>query len=572
MPETSTTISRPEGTQPQKAQPQSSPSPSSRFRTHEVHNQPSPLAEHNAWEIDRALREAVEREGGGWAGDPLSAYGELVGGELRELGRLANENPPRPRIFDSYGHRLDEVEFHPAYHELMCQAMAHGVHAFSWRHAHRPGAHVARAALLYLSTQSDPGTCCPLTMAHAAIPALRHAPELAEAWMPRITGLEYDPRSVPAPEKGTCTLGMGMTEKQGGSDVRTNTTRAHRQADGTYELVGHKWFFSAPMCDAHLVLAQAEGGLSCFLMPRFRPDGTKNAVRIERLKDKLGDRSNASSEVEFHGAWAERVGDEVRGVATILEMVALTRLDCMLGSAGLMRQALVQALHHARQRRVFGKLLVEQPLMRNVLADLAIEHEAAVALALRVARAVDRAEHDVREAAFARIALAIGKYWICKRCPPFVNEAQECLGGIGYVEESGLPRLYRQAPLNSIWEGSGNVQCLDVLRALRKEPEVRGAFFAELEEARGESPHLDREARELAHAFDDRSTLEVRSRRVVERAALALQASLLLRAGNGAVAEAFCRSRLGGEHGLAFGTLEATAPFGKLIGRAMPDL
>jgi putative acyl-CoA dehydrogenase len=363
---------------------------------------------------------------------------------------------------------------------------------------------------------------------------------------------------------------MGMTEKQGGSDVRANTTRATRLPDGGYELVGHKWFFSAPQCDAHLVLAYADGGLTCFLLPRFRADGSRNAVRIQRLKDKLGDWSNASSEVEFHGAWAQRVGDEGRGVATILEMVALTRLDCMIGSSALMRQAVAQAVHHAHHRKAFGKLLAQQPLMQNVLADLALESEAAMALMLRVARAVDASGRDPHAAAFARIATAIGKYWICKRAPALVNEAQECLGGAGYVEESILPRLYRQAPLNSIWEGSGNIQCLDVLRALSREPDTREALFAELLAARGAHAALDREVADLQARLADVAGLERGSRHVVERMALALQASLLLRAGNDAVAAAFCESRLAGAHGYAFGTLGAGAPLTALVERARP--
>jgi putative acyl-CoA dehydrogenase len=404
-------------------------------------------------------------------------------------------------------------------------------------------------------------------MTYAAVPALRHAPALAAAWIPKITALDYDPRTLPMAEKTACTIGMGMTEKQGGSDVRTNTTRARRVEDGRYELVGHKWFFSAPMCDAHLVLAQAEGGLSCFLVPRVLPDGTKNAVEIQRLKDKLGDWSNASSEVEFRGAQAWLVGAEGRGIATILEMVALTRLDCMISSAALVRQAVVQAVHHTSQRRAFGKAVSDHPLMRNVLADLALESEAAVALALRVARAVDGAARDAHEAALARIATAIGKYWICKRCPPAVNEAQECLGGAGYVEESILPRLYRQAPLNSIWEGSGNVQCLDVLRALRKDPETATALFAEIDAARGLHPALDREIPRLQTLFQQQEHFEPQSRRIVERAALALQASVLLRAGSVA-ADPFCRSRLGDEHGVAFGTLGPEIPVDALIERA----
>lgn len=543
----------------------------SQFLTHEVQNQPEPLAGADFWTGDRALREAVEREGAGWAQAQLADCGQMAGGELMELGVQANENKPKLRSFDRYGRRLDDVEFHPAYHEVMRRTMRAAVHSFSWRNEDKPGAHVVRAALSYLTTQAEAGTMCPLTMTHAAIPALRHAPALAAEWIPRLTALEYDPRSLPAAQKTACTMGMGMTEKQGGSDVRANTTRALRQADGSWRLVGHKFFFSAPMCDAHLVLAQAEAGLSCFLMPRILPDGSRNAVRIQRLKDKLGDWSNASCEVEFAGAMAWQVGPEGRGVNTILEMVALTRLDCMVGSAALMRQALVQALHHTAHRMAFGKLLVEQPLMRNVLADMVLESEAAVALAMRVARAVDGVARDPHEAAMARLATAIGKYWICKRCVPLVNEAQECLGGIGYVEDTPMPRLYRQAPLNSIWEGSGNIQCLDVLRAMQREPETREALFAELRAVRGGNAALDREVDWLAAALDDRASLETRSRLVVERAALALQGAILVKAGHAAVADSFCASRLGGAHGVAFGTLDARVPTGALIEGAMPQ-
>jgi putative acyl-CoA dehydrogenase len=544
--------------------------PADRFTTHAVENQPPPLAPYDLWATDPALREAVAREGGGWALQPLAAYGPVAGGELMELGFAANENRPKLKAYDRYGHRLDEVEFHPAWHRILQLNMQHAVHAFGWRNEDKAGAHVARAGLSYMAGQAEAGNGCPLTMTYAAVPALRHAPKLAAEWLPRVTSTEYDPRSIPAAQKTGCLVGMGMTEKQGGSDVRSNTTRATALAGGAYELVGHKWFFSAPQCDAHLVLAQAEGGITCFLLPRFRPDGSRNAVRIQRLKDKLGDWSNASSEVEFHGAWAQRVGAEGRGVATILEMVALTRLDCMIGSAALMRQALAQAIHHARHRKAFGKLLVQQPLMQNVLADLALESEAALALTLRVARAVDASGRDEHEAAFARIATAIGKYWICKRCPPAVNEAQECLGGAGYVEESIMGRLYRQAPLNSIWEGSGNIQCLDVLRALSREPATREAFVAELALARGQDVALDREITVLQTLLAESGGLEARSRTLVERMALALQASLLLRSGNDAVASAFCGSRLGGVHGYAFGTLRPDAPFKALVERSLP--
>jgi putative acyl-CoA dehydrogenase len=543
-----------------------------RFVTHTVENQVPPLAPYNLWTSDTALREAVQREGGGWAEPALSAYGVVAGGELMELGFAANENKPRLKLFDRYGHRLDEVEFHPAWHRIMQINMAHAVHAFGWRNADKPGAHVARAGLSYMAGQAEAGNGCPLTMTYAAVPALRHAPERAAEWLPRITSLEYDPRVIVASQKHGCTMGMGMTEKQGGSDVRANSSRAARRPDGSYEVVGHKWFFSAPMCDAWLVLAYVESGLTCFLMPKVRPDGSRNAIRIQRLKDKLGDWSNASSEVEFHGAYAQRVGAEGRGVATILEMVALTRLDCMIGSSALMRQALAQAVHHARHRKAFGKRLVEQPLMQNVLADLALESEAAMALTLRVARAVDAAPRSEMEAAFARIATAVGKYWVCKRCPPMVNEAQECLGGAGYVEESILPRLYRQAPLNSIWEGSGNIQCLDVLRALSREPATREALFGELLAARGAHAALDGEIAMLQQALADVSGLEAGARHLVERMAIALQAALLLRGGDAGVAAAFCETRLAGAHGYSFGTLPASTRLTPLIDRALPPI
>ena len=539
-----------------------------RFITHRVENQVPVLGPYDAWATDAALREAVQREGGGWAKPSLADFGGLAGGEMMELGYAANENRPRLRAFDRTGERIDEVDYHPSYHRLMQLGMRHGVHSFSWQHRDRAGAHVARAALFLMHYQAESGTCCPLTMTHAVVPALQRNPELAAQWLPRVVSPDYDPRSLPASAKRGCTMGMGMTEKQGGSDVRANTTRAISQADGSHEIVGHKWFFSAPMSDAWLVLAQTDAGLTCFLLPRWNPDGTRNAIRLQRLKDKLGDWSNASSEVEFQGARAERVGDEGRGVATILEMVALTRLDCMTGSAGLMRQATVQALHHARHRHAFGKRLVEQALMQNVLADLVLETEAATALSLRVARAVDASARDPQEAALARIATALGKYWVCKRAPALVNEAQECLGGAGYVEESMLPRLYRQAPLNSIWEGAGNIQCLDVLRALGREPQTREAFFAELDAARGTSGELDREAVAIGRVLDDRAMLESRARRVVERMAMALQASILVRAGHDAVASSFCTARLGVDRGATFGTLPPSVPVAGLIARS----
>ncbi|MCY7386513.1 MAG: isovaleryl-CoA dehydrogenase [Burkholderiales bacterium] len=543
-----------------------------RFTTHDVTNQAPPLVPYNAYATDTALREAVAHEGGAWAEKALGDLGAAVGDEMMALGFLANENKPVFKPFDRFGHRIDEVEFHPAYHRLMSLGIQHGVANISWQHAERSGAHVARAAMMYLHSQADQGTSCPLTMTHAAVPVLRQSAVLADSWLPRIFSTEYDLRHVPAWEKRGNTIGMGMTEKQGGSDVRANTTRAYPVGasgpDQLYQLVGHKWFMSAPMCDAFLVLAQTERGISCFLLPRFAPSGERNAIRIQRLKNKLGDWSNASAEVEFHGALAWMVGEEGRGIATILEMVALTREDCMIGSAAIMRQALVQAIHHCRHRKAFGKFLIDQPLMQMVLADLALESEAAMAFSLRVARAIDASTRDPAAAAFARIATAIGKYWICKRCPPFVNEAQECLGGAGYVEESILPRLYRQAPLNSIWEGSGNIQCLDVLRALAREPETREALFAEFTGVKGANALLDAEVAGLATQLADTVDLEKRSRYLVERMALALQAATLLGAGNALVADNFCQSRFGGLRGAAFGSLPANVPATKLIERA----
>ncbi|HZH44379.1 MAG TPA: acyl-CoA dehydrogenase family protein [Lysobacter sp.] len=536
--------------------------------THEVANQPPEFAPRDLWADDAALREGIAREGAAGFDARLHAYARVAGSEVYALGWDAHRDRPRLRTHDRFGHRIDVVEFHPNYHAIMRAAIAHGVAGLSWTEA-APGAHVARAALSYLHHQVEPGTSCPLTMTHAAVPVLRQESALRE-WADKAIACEYDLRDVPAARKAGVTVGMGMTEKQGGSDVRANTTRAvPLQVAGEYVLTGHKWFFSAPMSDGFLVLAQAPGGLTCFLLPRWRPDGTRNAFRLMRLKDKLGDWSNASSEVEFDAAWAHRVGEEGRGVPTIIAMVMLTRLDCMAGAAAEMRMALAQALHHARHRAAFGKRLVEHALMRNVLADLALESEAATALMLRVAGAVDRAPDDPHEAAFARIATAIGKYWLCRRAPAFVNEAQECLGGAGYVEESMLARLYRQAPLNSIWEGSGNIQCLDVLRALAKEPATGAAIAAELQAAAGLHPALDAEARALSAMLQGGAIDEARARAVVERTALALQAALLLRAG-GPAAEAFCRSRLQGEHGLAMGTLPVDAPFDALIERVLP--
>ncbi len=539
--------------------------------THVVDNQPPEFAPRDLWADDVVLREALAREGATSFATHVAGYGAIAGGELLALSHDAQRDRPRLRTHDRFGQRIDVVEFHPNYHRLMQVAVEHGVAGLSWAQP-GPGAHVARAALSYLHHQAEPGTSCPLTMTHAAVPALRQAPALRE-WADKVASRRYDAADVAIHAKPGVTIGMGMTERQGGSDVRANTTTATPLADGdavtgdAYLLRGHKWFFSAPMSDGFLVLAQAPDGLSCFLMPRRLPDGGRNGFTLMRLKDKLGDWSNASSEVEFQDATAWRVGDEGRGVATILQMVMLTRLDCMLGSAAGTRMALAQAIHHCRHRSAFGKRLAEQPLMRNVLADLAIESEAALALAMRVARAVDAAPHDPREAAFARVATAVGKYWICRRAPALVNEAQECLGGAGYIEESLLPRLYRQAPLNSIWEGSGNIQCLDVLRALAREPEAGAALLAEIEAARGLHTALDAALAALPANLANAD--EAGARLLVERIALALQASVLLRAGS-PVADAFCRSRLGGAHGFAMGTLPSELATGAAIERALP--
>ncbi|WP_426280800.1 acyl-CoA dehydrogenase family protein [Lysobacter soli] len=536
------------------------------FATHRVENQPPEFAPRDLWQDDAALREAVVREGGGDFAETLATYGALAGDELYRLSFDAHRDRPRLRTHDRFGNRIDLVEFHPNYHRIMQAAIEHGVAGLSWTQP-RPGAHVARAALSYLHHQVEPGTSCPLTMTHAAVPVLRHAPDLV-GWEGKATSPFYDPRDIVGDQKLGITIGMGMTEKQGGSDVRANRTVATAlSGENEYRLVGHKWFFSAPMSDAFLVLAQATGGLTCFLLPRWTPDGQKNAFALMRLKDKLGDWSNASSEVEFMDAWAYRIGDEGRGVATIIEMVMLTRLDCMLGAAAEMRMALAQAMHHTHHRMTFGKRLAEHALMRNVLADLAIEAEAAIVLAMRVARAVDRAPYDPQEAAFARIATAVGKYWVCRRAPGFVNEAQECLGGAGYVEESLLPRLYRQAPLNSIWEGSGNIQCLDVLRALQREPHTGRALLAELEAAQNVDPDLDTEIAELRPVLEGLTVPdEVEARRWVEALALALQASLLLR-NDSPMAAAFCSTRIAGDHGNAYGTLPRDFELGSLIGR-----
>ncbi|HZW23601.1 acyl-CoA dehydrogenase family protein [Noviherbaspirillum sp.] len=541
--------------------------------THSVENQPRPLEDFNLYAADRALSEAVAREGGSWAQDELHAFGALTGSrELIELGFQANENKPVLYTHDRYGRRVDEVRFHPAYHRLMQISIEHGLHSSHWTDP-RPGAHVARAAKFYMQSQVEAAHCCPITMTSAAIPALRLQPDVAAQWEGKILARHYDRRNVPDGQKEAVTIGMAMTEKQGGSDVRANTTRAIPLGSGgpgqAYELVGHKYFVSAPMCDAFLVLAQAPGGLSCFLLPRWRPDGSKNPLQIQRLKNKMGNVANASSETELRGAYAVMVGGEGRGVATILKMVSMTRFDCMIGSAAGMRQAAMQALHHCAQRVAFGKLLSEQPLMQNVLGDLAIESEAALAMTMRIARALDAGEQNESEKLLVRMGTAVGKYWICKRTPGHAYEAMECIGGSGVMEDSIMPRLFRESPVNSIWEGSGNVQCLDMLRAMQREPGSLEVFMTELRQAAGANRYLDEYVAHLGREFTDLADIEYRARGIVEKMALALQGALLVRQGNAAVADAFCASRLAGQSsGLVYGNLPRGVDCAAIIRRA----
>jgi putative acyl-CoA dehydrogenase len=546
------------------------------FQTHQVANMAPALANYNLFDTDRALREGVAREGADWAAQELSAFGEILGrDETIELGFLANRNPPVCHTHDRVGRRRDEVEYHPAWHALLGLSVQQGLHASPWSDPRR-GAHVARAAGVFLLGQIEAGVMCPTTMTYASVPALRRQAETAAEWEPRIVSRSYDRRFRPAPAKTGVLIGMGMTEKQGGSDLRTNTTRAERVGPGgpgaEYRLVGHKWFFSAPMSDAFLVTAQAPGGLSCFLLPRWTPDGAVNEIRLQRLKDKLGNRANASSEVEFQGAWALLLGEEGRGLPTIMEMVNHTRLDCAVGSAALMRQALSQALFHASHRRAFDRRLVDQPVMTNVLADLAVESEAATLLALRLARAYDAAERpddvaDARAAAWKRVMTPVIKYFNTKRTSALVAEALEVFGGIGYVEESIMPRLYREAPLNSVWEGSGNVMCLDVRRALRAR-ETADAVLEELAEARGGDARLDRFVAALEPKL--RASEESEARTVVERLALAVAGSLLVRFAPPAVADAFCASRLEGGWTGAFGTLPSGVDTAGIVRSAGP--
>lgn len=545
--------------------------------THRVQNQPPPLEDYNAFAADKALAQYLAAFGAAWAAPDIERLGRVAGSaELFRLGFEANENPPVLHTHDRYGERIDEVRYHPAYHRLMAMAIREGLHASHWREPGE-GAQVARAARYYLMAQVEAGHGCPITMTSAAIPTLRRQPELYDAWAPRILASDYDPDNAPHASKEAVTIGMAMTEKQGGSDVRQNSTRAapvDQAGPGqAYELVGHKYFVSAPMSDAFLVLAQAPGGLSCFLVPRWRPDGSRNALQFIKLKNKMGNRSNASAESELRGALGWRVGEEGRGVATIIDMVAMTRFDCMIGSAAGMRQATAQATHHCRYRSAFGRPLAEQPLMQNVLADLALESEAALALTLRIAKALDAREEREHEALLVRIGTALGKYWICKRMTGHAAEAMECIGGMGVMEDTIMPRLLRESPVNAIWEGSGNVQCLDLLRILRKTPGAVDALMAEIGEVRGANPALDRATDALERRLGDHDQLEYRARRLMAAMALTLQAATLVRYGDPTVADAFCAARLGPDRdGHLYGALPIGIDCESILQRVLPAL
>jgi putative acyl-CoA dehydrogenase len=542
--------------------------------THVVENQPTDLANYNLFKADIALRESVALEGADWATADLDRFGALIGTtEYLELGHLANKFQPEFDTHDRHGRRVDQVRFHPSYHALLRVAFEEGMHSSPWTDP-KAGAHVARAAKFYLQSQVEAGHGCPIAMTFAAARAIQMQPDLAAQWLPKITAKHYDPRNVPAEQKQALTIGMAMTEKQGGSDVRANATRAIPvgvEGPGqAYELVGHKFFVSAPMSDAFLVLAHAPGGLSCFLMPRWRPDGSKNPMQVQRLKKKMGNTSNAAGETELRGALAWMVGAEGRGVSTIIEMVAMTRFDCMILSSGGMRMALTQALYHCRNRSAFGKLLSDQPLMQNVLADLALESEAALSMTLRIARALDNRDNK-HEDHMARLGTALGKYWICKRTAQHAVEAMECVGGSGFMEDGPMPRLYREAPLNAIWEGCGNMQCLDVVRVFRKEPETVVAFFSEINAVRGQHALLDRYVDELQNDLVDLSDIEYRARDIVDRMAISFQAAQLVRTAPSLVADAFCRSRLDSRGHHQYGALPRGVDVVAILERALPS-
>ena len=541
--------------------------------THEVQNMPPYLGDQDLYSYDLPLQEGLRREGAGWSEDQTSRFGKLAGQEeTLDWANQANRFDPQVEPFDRHGQRINQVSFHPAYHSLMDLAIANDLPTFAWNNP-REGSHVAHGALSYQLNQVEGGVLCPMAMSYAVVPALRTTPQVAEQWLPKLLATQYDPRDIPAKEKTSVTMGMFMTEKQGGSDVRTNSTRAIPAGGNTgpgadYVLTGHKFFCSAPMSDAFLSLAYTDNGITCFLLPRWRPDGTRNGLFIQRLKDKVGNKSNATSEIELVEAWGTMVGEEGRGVQTIMNMVNGTRYYCALGSAALMRQALVQAFHHTSYRAAFDKRLIHQPLMRNVLADLALESEAATALWMRLGRAIGAAESDPAEAALSRIGTAMGKYWVCKRAPAAVFEAMECHGGPGYVEESILPRLYREAPVNSIWEGSGNVMCLDVLRAMVKDKSALPAFLGEVEQAKGGHALLDNHLEKIKAELSDIEDMELRARQVTEMMALAWQGALLVRHAPNEVSDAFCNSRLGERWSGAYGTLSRNVDFDAILKRA----
>ncbi|MFZ6644290.1 isovaleryl-CoA dehydrogenase [Undibacterium sp. TJN25] len=527
------------------------------WQTHEVSNQVPELQDYNIFRSDAALMEGVQRGEAGWHADRLSNFGaELGSKEVLQLGELANHHLPELKTHDRFGKRIDQVDFHPSWHSLLALLRREGLHAMPWA-VQKPGAHVARAAGYYLQSQVESGSLCPTTMTFASIPVLAQEPGLYALLKDKLFSNEHDPRDLPIEQKKSILIGMGMTEKQGGSDVRTNTTVAEPLSGlgrgAAYLLTGHKWFFSAPMCDAHLVLARTDAGLSCFFVPRWKPDGSKNPILIQRLKDKLGNKSNSSSEVEFQGAYGVMVGEEGRGIPTIIEMANLTRLDCVIGSAALMRQALTQAIHHARNRKAFGRLLADQPLMRNVLADLALESEAATLLMLKLASALEQPD-DPLQRAWKRILTPAAKFWICKRALEFTGECMEVWGGNGYVETGPMARYYREAPVNSIWEGSGNVMCLDVLRAMERDPEGMHLLLGQLEQSA--LPALHMQAAELrAQLAAEPAQREAQARRLVQKLVLAMQSLLMQEHAPAASAQAFIASRLEGQNGRVYGTL-----------------
>lgn len=542
--------------------------PKSILSTHEVSNQPEKPADYNLFTADQPLRDAFIREGKSAALQKMTDFGACMGDDhIMEQGRLANVHLPELKTFDSSGNRLDEVEFHPAYHHMMDIGTRAGISSIAWQKSDDSG-HVSHAVLEYLQYQVEGGTCCPLTMTYASVAALAHQPSLSELWLPRILSPLYDPRSLPAEQKTGATIGMAMTEKQGGSDVRSNTTVATCSGGDDYDLVGHKWFCSAPMSDAFLTLAHTDAGLSCFLVPRWTEDGERNNIHLLRLKDKLGNKSNASGEIEYHHARARMVGEDGRGVATIIDMVHHTRLDCCLAPIALMRQALVQALHHARERRAFQRKLIDQPIMQAVLSDMAVEVEAGVVTFMHIARKFDDSVQDPDANIYARLTVALAKYWHNKRCPNFIYEAMECLGGGGYVEESILPRLYREAPVNSIWEGAGNVICLDILRTLYKKPRAIELFFAELAPALGTNKNLDRALNDLKVRLNNKDNAEAQARRLVEHMALCLQGALLVQYAPSSTSDLFCATRLGADWGHAYGTIPAGYPVKDILDRA----